>query len=146
MPSLAISETKIPDKKTIERENVEILGVDKNKNGVRDEVEVYITKYLHKTDPKIYKAYFNYAETLSKQLEFRYDKALLDKLDVQLNHDFLCIRALDGSKASSNDITELRGKVLESYVRIKAWEISAAVKSGVSIQMIEKNEWLKLCR
>ena len=137
---------QVPDAKTIEKENAEILGVDKNKNEVRDEVENYITKYLKVSDPKKYKAYFNYAKTLSLQLKHRLNSAELDKLDHLLYADRLCIYGFDGVKNGGNNITELRSKVLESYQRIKAWEISATNKSINSFSLVGKDNWLKSCR
>jgi hypothetical protein len=141
---LIASEEKIIDEKVIAQENSKILGVDKNNNEVRDEVETYIIKYLHKKNPKVYEAYLNYAQTLSLQLKYRHDKKELDKLDMQLYKDHHCIKGLD--EQGANGIRKLRGKVLESYQRIRAWEISAGTKSINTFPYIDKKDYLKQCR
>ena len=65
---------------------------------------------------------------------------------MQLDKDSHCIYGHDGLTQGAKDIKSLRGKVLESYHRMKAWEIAARTKSINTFPTYSKKDWINQCR
>lgn len=92
------------------REMEEIIGVDENKNGVKDEVEDYIREKISK-NPRIFQAYLLHAQSETNILRF-YPSIEKVKANEDLRHDdSLCVILVDSkNKNASRDkaiITEL---------------------------------------
>lgn len=127
-------------------EDLQLLGIDSNKNNVRDEVENYITKYMKILEPKKYRAYFNYAQTLSLKLKHRRSKEMLNQLDKQSYDDLYCIYGVDGLENGASKARDLKGKVLESYLRLQAWDLAESTKGINTFAHLDKKDWLTKCR
>lgn len=71
-----------------------ILGQDLDNNFVRDDVDIFINQHLGIKNEKLKKAFLNYAESVSLQLKYRFDKNKLKELDTTKSNDPICIMGL----------------------------------------------------
>lgn len=94
--SVSIAEDKIqlppiPD----EKENSKtLLGIDVNKNGVRDDVEHYIYDKITKEED-VFNAYLQSARTEQQMLMNYPKKKEIQKLRMKSNRDIQCIKLID---------------------------------------------------
>lgn len=71
-----------------------LLGVDSNKNGVRDDVEIYIYTNISK-DPTIFKAYLLFAQSLQESFSYPDDVEKLRLNNDRNFNDQMCVHTVD---------------------------------------------------
>lgn len=71
-----------------------LWGIDSNKNGVRDDVEIFIYKNISR-DPTIYKSYLYFAQSLQESLKFPDDIEKLRENDERSFNDQMCVLIVD---------------------------------------------------
>lgn len=124
-----------------------LLGVDSNKNFVRDDLELYIYKNITQ-DPRLYRAYLNYAQSLQLQLIYRDDIERLQKIAVTATDDRVCIFAIENNY--NGDYVKRKEEFLEAIFNTKE-RIEESNKSELRIRprenlLLDRSEDLKKCR
>lgn len=121
-----------------------ILGIDSNKNRVRDDVEIFIFDELGKRNSKLFHAYLKYAESITMTLTKSQDEKALYQLYDQRTSDRRCINSLENS--SGDDTIRLINKINNSEERKKAMNIAGSNTKKYSSPDVPKDKWKTLCR
>lgn len=123
-----------------------IMGIDKNKNLIRDDVEDFIVKELNKTDPLVKKAYMNLAETYFNFLKYRFNKKKLQEYDQQKSKDLRCILSIDQTKDPAADARKLQRKIFDTPLRDDALYQAYMTLGKSVLNQYPKKNWPTLCR
>ena len=97
--------------------NRTLLGIDSNKNEVRDDVEIFIYNTISK-EPIKFNAYLKYAETKLAMMENSQNVSRLAELDQQLSKDIICISSIEDDDFIENQ-KSLRKKIYNTEDRKK---------------------------
>lgn len=127
-----------------EANNFTIEGIDSNKNGVRDDVEILIWKEITQ-DPKIFKAYMKWAETELMKLRYPKDVKLQQKLWIQSYNDINCISHFQ--QIDAKNIHKLVHTIVNTHARENRSEEVTKLENGFpNKKSIPPEKRLGLCR
>lgn len=122
-----------------------LLGVDSNKNNVRDDVEIYIYNEITK-DPKLYRAYFMWANSYFNRLKNIDNVEKVNLYNDQLINDLYCVIELspikEGKLIEKN--SKFMKKLSNTKLRVEASE-KIARKIISKSRTVPENK-AKLCR
>lgn len=126
--------------------NKTLMGIDSNKNNVRDDVEIFIYKNITKEE-KLYRAYLNLAESELMIIRYADDIKKLEYYVRQSYDDHTCISSMvknmdietTASILSKIYNTSLRNQVQQKIS--KKWN-----KMDTAVRLIREEERHKKCR
>lgn len=124
----------------------ELVGVDKNENNVRDDIEEFIKKNLSKGDRKIEKAFLNFAETITLIMLNKDNKEKLQQLEIQQYNDHICLMSVEPEGSISRRPMELINKIVNTEKRNKAFKDAMYATPRNAIKSPDKKDWNSLCR
>lgn len=142
--SLCFAEVKIK-KLSAQDEDVIVLGIDANKNNIRDDLEGFLARNYKKDSE--YKAYSNLAESYCLLLKYRKNEKKLRTLHDQLMRDRMCVEETDKSGNTVQNVRSLFVQVFDNRIRQDAYKEAFDTLGGVVTlkqQLPEKNN--PLCR
>ena len=138
------SRIKLPPVPNAEINNESILGIDSNKNNVRDDVESYIYNNLKKKDPVLFRAYLKYAETITMILVKKNNEKDLAHLYDQRTSDGRCVESLE--KDSIDDLIKVINNITNTTLRKEAMNTAGTNTKKYSSPNVPKEKWKLLCR
>lgn len=124
-----------------------LLGIDSNNNNVRDDIEFFIKYRIGISDPDVFNAYMNYAESCQKRLMYRDNREILLEHDYQAHRDYHCVLKIDGSKNTKTKLTELYSEITNTRARARASAQMIKTIGNVEHKPIAPTETIQsLCR
>lgn len=122
-----------------------LMGIDSNKNNVRDDLEIFVYNEITK-DEKLFKAYLNYIESEILMMMNIDDIQNLKKLLQQKASDLSCISSLQLMEAGTS--TKINKKIYNTTDRKK---IRDKLNNGhnrysTPIKLIDKDKRFLQCR
>lgn len=97
-----------------------LLGDDKNKNNVRDDVELLIQKEITKNNAGQYRAYLKYAESISNIIKYYPDIQKVKENERLINKTQSCLSLVDNDVFHvSSSISAIINKVFDTKERAK---------------------------